>query len=170
MKLEHGVTLSSDSFKDKPWNVVGHTYTPKLLSDNAFVWHAVLPADTFVPPHIHTTQDEWISVLSGQLEVEFGSEKLVANAGDLVRMPMNEPHGIFNRSGAEATARVTATHVTHADAPITVRSGRTAAGRWESELALRHSGRWELHVEIVRGDDRFTSLITRQIVLQRRGP
>ncbi|AXI55754.1 hypothetical protein SuNHUV7_23850 (plasmid) [Pseudoseohaeicola sp. NH-UV-7] len=104
MKLEHGVTLSSDSFKDKPWNVVGHTYTPKLLSDNAFVWHAVLPADTFVPPHIHTTQDEWISVLSGQLEVEFGSEKLVANAGDLVRMPMNEPHGIFNRSGAEATA------------------------------------------------------------------
>jgi quercetin dioxygenase-like cupin family protein len=104
MKLEHGVTLSSDSFKDKPWNVVGHTYTPKLLSENAFVWHAVLPADTFVPPHIHTTQDEWISVLSGQLEVEFGAEKLVANAGDLVRMPMNEPHGIFNRSGAEATA------------------------------------------------------------------
>jgi quercetin dioxygenase-like cupin family protein len=104
MKLEHGVTLSSDSFKDKPWNVVGHTYTPKLLSENAFVWHAVLPADTFVPPHIHTTQDEWISVLSGQLEVEFGAEKMVANAGDLVRMPMNEPHGIFNRSGAEATA------------------------------------------------------------------
>ncbi len=104
MKLEHGVTLSSDSFKDKPWNVVGHTYTPKLLSENAFVWHAVLPADTFVPPHIHTTQDEWISVLSGQLEVEFGAEKLVANAGYLVLMPMNEPHGIFNRSGAEATA------------------------------------------------------------------
>lgn len=104
MKLEHGVTLSSDGFKDKPWNVVGHTYTPKLLSDNAFVWHAVIPADTFVPPHIHTTQDEWISVLTGQLEVEFGSEKLVATAGDLVRMPMNEPHGIFNRSGTEATA------------------------------------------------------------------
>ena len=104
MKLEHGVTLAAGSFKDEPWNVVGHTYTPKLLSDNAFVWHAVIPADTFVPPHIHTTQDEWITILTGQLDVEFGDEKVVANPGDLVRMPMNEPHGIFNRSGAEATA------------------------------------------------------------------
>lgn len=104
MKLEHGVTLAADSFKDEPWNVVGHTYTPKLLSDNAFVWHAVIPADTFVPPHIHTTQDEWITILTGQLDVEFGGEKVTANPGDLVRMPMNEPHGIFNRSGTEATA------------------------------------------------------------------
>jgi len=104
MKLEHGVTLSTGSFKDEPWNVVGHTYTPKLLSDNAFVWHAVMPADTFVPPHIHTTQDEWITILTGQVDVEFGGEKFVASPGDLVRMPMNEPHGIFNRSGAEASA------------------------------------------------------------------
>jgi quercetin dioxygenase-like cupin family protein len=104
MKLQQGVTLASDSFKDDPWNVVGHTYTPKLLSDNAFVWHAVMPADTFVPPHIHTTQDEWITVLAGQVEVEFGATKVVAKAGDVVRMPMGAPHGIFNRSGAEVQA------------------------------------------------------------------
>ncbi len=104
MKLEHGVTAASDGFKDKPWSVVGHTYTPKLLSDNAFVWHAVLPADTFVPPHIHTTQDEWITVLDGNLEIEFGAEKVEAGPGDVVRMPMGEPHGIFNRSGKEANA------------------------------------------------------------------
>ena len=82
--------------------MVGHTYTPKLLSDHAFVWHALIPADTFVPPHIHLTQDEWITVLEGELEIEFGDEKVKAGAGDLVRMPMGEPHGIFNRSGKEA--------------------------------------------------------------------
>ena len=104
MQLEQGVTRADASFKDDPWNVVGHIYTPKLLSDNAFVWHAVLPHDTFVPPHIHNTQDEWITVLTGELEIEFGPEKHVATAGDLIRMPMGQPHGIFNRSGAEAQA------------------------------------------------------------------
>lgn len=103
MKLAAGVTRASDGLEGVVWNVVGHTYTPKLLSDNAFLWHAVIPADTFVPPHIHRTQDEWIYVLEGELEIEFGPEKHVAGPGDTIRMPMGEPHGIFNRSGATAT-------------------------------------------------------------------
>lgn len=104
MELKQGVTEAAASFEDEPWNVVGHTYTPKLLSDNAFVWHAVLPADSVVPPHIHRTQDEWITVLGGRLEVEFENETATARAGDLIRMPQGRPHGIFNRSGKEATA------------------------------------------------------------------
>lgn len=103
MKLEAGVTDASDGLNDASWNVVGHTYTPKLLSDNAFVWHAVIPDGTFVPPHIHTTQDEWITVIDGELEIEFGPVKHSARAGDTVRMPQNEAHGIFNRSGKTAT-------------------------------------------------------------------
>lgn len=103
-----GVTASKDGIDGAVWNVVGQTYTPKLLSNNAFVWHAVVPADTFVPPHIHPTQDEWITVLSGNLEVEFGHNQgppstVKARPGDIVRMPMGIAHGIFNRSGAEAT-------------------------------------------------------------------
>ncbi len=58
---------------------------------------------TFVPPHIHPTQDEWITVLTGKLEIEFGPEKFDAGPGETVRMPMGIAHGIFNRSGAEAT-------------------------------------------------------------------
>jgi len=103
MNLQAGVTAAADGINDTAWNVVGHTYTPKLLSDNAFVWHAVIPDGTFVPPHIHTTQDEWITVLDGELEIEFGPDKYVAKAGDTVRMPQNEAHGIFNRSGTTAT-------------------------------------------------------------------
>lgn len=103
MAITAGITKAEDALEGKAWNVVGHTYTPKLLSENAFVWHAELPADTFVPPHIHPTQDEWISMLDGELEVEFGGVVHVARAGDTVRMPKGEAHGIFNRSGATAT-------------------------------------------------------------------
>ena len=97
-----GVTGSADGLDGIAWNVVGHTYTPKVLSNNAFIWHAVVPAETFVPPHIHPTQDEWIVMLEGELEIEMGGAVHKAGAGDTVRMPMGEAHGIFNRSGATA--------------------------------------------------------------------
>ncbi len=103
MKLEKGVTRADEAFHGKAWNVVGHTYTPKLLSDDAFLWHAAIPADTFVPPHIHPYQDEWIYMLEGELEIEFGDQKHVAGPGDMVRMPKGIAHGIFNRSGATAS-------------------------------------------------------------------
>ncbi|MEM8811062.1 MAG: cupin domain-containing protein [Pseudomonadota bacterium] len=103
MKLMAGVTGAADGLDGIAWNVVGHTYTPKLLSENAFVWHAHIPDGTFVPPHIHPKQDEWITMLGGRLEVEFGADIHRAGPGDVIRMPMGEPHGIFNRSGADAT-------------------------------------------------------------------
>jgi uncharacterized cupin superfamily protein len=103
MDLIAGVTKAPDGLDGTVWNILGQTYTPKLRSDNAFVWHAVLPADSFVPPHIHPTQDEWIFMLDGNLELVFGEESMLAGPGDTVRMPMGKPHGIFNKSGAQAT-------------------------------------------------------------------
>lgn len=104
MELEQGVSRADTGLEGIVWNILGQTYTPRLLSDNAMMWHAVLPADTFVPPHIHAAQDEWIHVLSGELEVDFGPETTKAGPGDLIRMPKGRPHGVFNRSGATATA------------------------------------------------------------------
>ena len=98
-----GITSADASLDDISWNVVGQTYKPKLHSANAFIWHAVVPAESFVPPHVHPTQDEWIVMLEGELEVEMGGRTHVAQAGDTVRMPMGEAHGIFNRSGKTAT-------------------------------------------------------------------
>lgn len=100
--MEKGIMPAANGVENMSWNVVGQTYVPKLLSEHAFIWHAVIPADTFVPPHIHPTQDEWIVMLEGNLEIEFLGDVHKAGPGDTVRMPMNEAHGIFNRSGAEA--------------------------------------------------------------------
>lgn len=103
MKLEAGVTRARDGLEGRAWNVVGQIYTPKLLSDAAFIWHAVVPDGAFVPPHVHPTQDEWIQMLDGRLEVELGAALHKAGPGDTVRMPMGAPHAIYNRSGATAT-------------------------------------------------------------------
>ena len=106
--MDKGITPAAGGIDNISWNVVGQTYVPKLVSPNAFIWHATVPADTFVPPHIHPTQDEWIVILTGTLEIEFGHDDgnlstHTAATGDTVCMPMGKSHGIFNRSGAEAT-------------------------------------------------------------------
>lgn len=101
--MQHGVIKSGDGLHAKSWTVVGQTYVPRLLTEEAFVWHATLPPESFVPPHVHPHQDEWIHVLHGALEVEFGDEICRAGAGDMVHMPRGKAHAIFNRSGAGAT-------------------------------------------------------------------
>ena len=100
--MKNAVTKANRGLNDHSWNVVGQTYVPKLYSEETFVWHAARPADSFVPPHIHPHQDEWIYVLEGDLEVEFGSELHKAGPGDTIKMPRGEAHGIFNRSGKPA--------------------------------------------------------------------
>jgi quercetin dioxygenase-like cupin family protein len=43
-------------------------------------------------------------VIGGTLTLVAGNEDRVARAGDLVRLPMGRPHGLYNRSGARLTA------------------------------------------------------------------
>ena len=71
---------------------------PKQLNENSFSWHATFPPGTFVPPHIHPTQDEFIYMLEGRFDLVLDGKEFVATAGDLIRLPMNIPHGIFNKT------------------------------------------------------------------------
>jgi oxalate decarboxylase/phosphoglucose isomerase-like protein (cupin superfamily) len=51
-----------------------------------------------VPPHIHPTQDEFIYMLEGRFDLVLDGKEFVATAGDLIRLPREIPHGIFNKS------------------------------------------------------------------------
>ena len=93
-----GITRAATGIDGISWSILGQTYVPKQITDNSFSWHATLPAGTFVPPHIHPTQDEYIYLLEGRLDLVLDGRDFVATAGDLVRMPMGIPHGIFNKS------------------------------------------------------------------------
>jgi quercetin dioxygenase-like cupin family protein len=93
-----GITRANEGHGGKVWNILGQTYVPKQRTDEAFSWHATFPPGTFVPPHIHTTQDEYLYILEGRLDFMLDGKDVSATPGDLVRLPKGVPHGIFNKS------------------------------------------------------------------------
>lgn len=99
-EMSAGITPNGEGIDATAWNILGQTYVPKQVSDSAFSWHATFPPGTFVPPHIHPTQDEFIYMFSGRFDLVLDGKDAVANAGDFIRMPMGIPHGIFNKSDA----------------------------------------------------------------------
>lgn len=102
-KMTPGVTPASEGYEGVVWNILGQTYTLKEQSDQSMGWHAVFPPGTFVPPHVHPTQDEFILMLDGEFELWIDGKTVSAKPGDLVRLPMNIPHGIFNKSQGAVT-------------------------------------------------------------------
>lgn len=99
-----GVTRANEGHNGTVWNILGQTYVPKQRTDESFSWHATFPPGTFVPPHIHTTQDEYLYILEGRLDFMLDGKDTFATPGDLVRLPKGVPHGIFNKS--DQTAKV----------------------------------------------------------------
>src|ERR1700751_2407629 len=93
-----GITKAGTGVDGIVWNILGQTYVPKQVSEISFSWHATFPPGTFVPPHIHPTQDEFIYMLDGRLDLGPEGRDFVATSGDLIRLPMQIPHGIFNKS------------------------------------------------------------------------
>ncbi len=69
MNLTPGVTRAGEGMDGISWNILGQTYVPKQLCADSFSWHATFPPGTFVPPHIHPTQDEFIYMLEGRFEL-----------------------------------------------------------------------------------------------------
>ena len=97
-----GITRANEGMQGITWNILGQTYVPKHCTEHSFSWHATFPPDTFVPPHIHPDQDEYLYILEGKLDFMLAGADTSATPGDLVRLPMGIPHGIFNKSGQAA--------------------------------------------------------------------
>jgi quercetin dioxygenase-like cupin family protein len=102
--LPKGITLASEGMNKKVWNVLGHTYSMKAAGESSFAFETFDPPGTFVPPHIHPDQDEYLYMLEGKLDFMLGGADAQATAGDLIRLGMGVPHGIFNKS--DQTAKV----------------------------------------------------------------
>jgi uncharacterized RmlC-like cupin family protein len=96
--LTAGITKANSGVDGIVWNILGQTYVPKSVCEASFSWHATFPPTTFVPPHIHPTQDEFIYMFEGRMDAVIDGKDYVATAGDLIRLPMNIPHGLFNKS------------------------------------------------------------------------
>ena len=97
-KMSAGITPAGTGIDSISWSILGQTYVPKQVSEGSMSWHATLPPGTFVPPHIHPFQDEFVYMLEGRMDVVLEGKDLHANPGDLIRLPMGLPHGLFNKS------------------------------------------------------------------------
>jgi quercetin dioxygenase-like cupin family protein len=104
MAAEQGITRYGESLDNVVWSILGQTYKPVQLSESSFAFDTLFPPGTFVPPHFHPDQDEFIRVLEGDFDLWLDGEDLKATKGDLIRMPMGSKHGIFNRSNADTRA------------------------------------------------------------------
>jgi quercetin dioxygenase-like cupin family protein len=98
-----GVTATGSSVDGHVWNILGQTYRPLQVTESSFAWHATMPSGTFVPPHVHPTQEEFIYLLGGRLDLVLDGQNAAAAAGDLIRLPRSIPHGLFNNGAAEVT-------------------------------------------------------------------
>ena len=78
------ITRAHTSLDGVSWNILGQVYTPKQATEESFAWHATFPEESFVPPHMHPYQDEYIFVLDGRIDLLLDGEKTSAATGDLV--------------------------------------------------------------------------------------
>ena len=103
MQLTAGITKATTGIDGIVWNILGQTYVPKSLSDNQFSWHATFPPGTFVPPHIHPTQDEFIYVLDGEATLETNTGPQILRPGMCVGFPAGsaEAHCFVNNSSSD---------------------------------------------------------------------
>ena len=99
-----GITRAGEGEGGITWNILGQTYKPVQHSAASFAFDTLFPDGTFVPPHIHATQDEFIYILDGRFELFLDGRTEHGGTGDLIRLPMGIPHGIFNKSGAPVRA------------------------------------------------------------------
>jgi quercetin dioxygenase-like cupin family protein len=70
--------------------------TPANSGDGGTVWNILGMPGTFVPAHIHPTQDEFIYLLDGEMELTLDGTKHALHTGEMARMPMGIPHAYAN--------------------------------------------------------------------------
>ncbi len=100
-ELEGGITRDGEGTK---LNILGQTYFIKAWCETTFAFETNSEPGQHVPVHIHPTQDEFILVQEGTLDLKLDGVWSRAHAGDLVRLPKGVPHGYFNKSEKPARA------------------------------------------------------------------
>ncbi|MEO0363080.1 MAG: cupin domain-containing protein [Pseudomonadota bacterium] len=94
--LNGGVSRKDEG--EATWNILGQRYHLMAHCEASFAFEANSAPGDHVPVHIHPTQDEFILVEEGELDVKLDGTWSKAGPGDLVKMPRGVPHGYFNKS------------------------------------------------------------------------
>ena len=102
--LNPGITPAGQGDGGTVWDILGQTYYLKESTESSFAFEVVGEPGTFVPPHVHPTQDEFIYLVEGQMELTLAGATHVLDAGGLARMPRGIAHGYKNIGGRTVRA------------------------------------------------------------------
>jgi hypothetical protein len=69
-ELEKGITERGSGYAGKSWNILGQVYFPKATCESTFAFETNTEPGQFVLVHIHPTQDEFILVQEGMLDLK----------------------------------------------------------------------------------------------------
>jgi oxalate decarboxylase/phosphoglucose isomerase-like protein (cupin superfamily) len=98
INLAKGITANGTGVDGVKWNILGQIYYPKAVCESSFAFETNSAPGQFVPVHIHPTQDEFVYMLEGRMDALIDGKEFAATAGDLIRLPMGIPHGLFNKT------------------------------------------------------------------------
>jgi hypothetical protein len=121
------------------WSILGHTYWLKAECDGCFIFETLDPPGTFVPPHIHPTQNEFTYMLEGTLDLYLDGSwtrprpEISCACPKGCRMPT-----ITNRTSRRARCFQSRLHVGYASC-LTRFTILAIRKRW---FAARKSARW----------------------------
>ena len=88
--------------------IVGDTYRFLAVGEETggkyATFEAIVPPGSGPPPHIHSREEESFLVLEGQMTFHLGDDRIVAEAGTFLNMPIGSLHSFKNES--DKTARL----------------------------------------------------------------
>jgi quercetin dioxygenase-like cupin family protein len=61
-------------------------------------WEVTVPPGGGPPLHVHSREEECIYILDGEVVLQIGDSRMVANAGAFVGLPVGVPHAFRNET------------------------------------------------------------------------
>ena len=75
---------------------VTHKLTSRQTGGGYYLFEAVFDPESGNRLHVHTYEDEVVSVVQGVIQIRLGDGKLDASAGGVAHLPKGIPHALYN--------------------------------------------------------------------------
>ena len=107
MTMNHPATVRKPS-EGRRIGIVGDLYRFLATGEDTeckyATFEAIVPPGSGPPPHIHSREEESFLVLEGEMTFQLGEDRIVANEGTFLNMPVGSLHCFKNES--DKTARL----------------------------------------------------------------
>jgi quercetin dioxygenase-like cupin family protein len=105
MSMKHPATVRKPG-EGRRIGIVGDIYRFLAVGEDTdgkyATFEAIVPPGSGPPPHIHSREEESFLVLEGQMTFQLGEDRIVAEAGTFLNMPVGSLHSFKNDTYKQA--------------------------------------------------------------------